>query len=174
MNIQTQPLSTLGKYIVIIFAVVLTSACASTSNPKSTDSSDIQSYSDDVFKISQQAERAYNESRWGDAAMHYQLLSEKVPSDAYIWFKLANTYVQKGEFDQAIFAYQKSIERDALQPKPWFNLSTTYLLNAKTALLHSWNNLRPDDPARDMIARRVSEIDRLLNEEMGEVKVRRR
>lgn len=157
----------------LILVSLLTTSCASVSTHSTgTSQREEDRYSADVFKVSEFAEKAYRESRWTDAARHYQQLTEEVPSDAYIWFRLANTYVQKGDFNQAIHAYEMSIERDSLQPKPWFNLSTTYLLNAKAAMLQSWENLRPRDPAREMIMRRIEFLDSMMNLEMGEIRVR--
>ena len=156
-------------------AILTLSACASTPSVEyGVQSVKSGGYSSDVFRVSEIAEQAYKENRWSDAARHYQKLTEKVPGDAYIWFRLANTYAQNGDFDQAIQAYEKSIERDALQPKPWFNLSTAYLLNAKVALMQSFENLRAGDPARDIIMRRISSIDQLMSQEMGEIKVSNR
>jgi len=160
------------RVTVIALGLLSLVSCASTPavnnglQPVSKDS-----YTSDVFKVSEIAEQAYRESRWTDAVRHYQQLTEKVPGDAYVWFRLANTYAQKGDFDQAIHAYEQSIERDALQPKPWFNLSTAYLLNAKVALLQSFETLRSGDPARNLIMRRIESIDKLMNQEMGEIRV---
>ena len=160
------------KATVLTSSIVLLSACATT-NPTSSGNESSDPYTSDVFQVSELAEAAYEESRWTDAARYYQKLTETVPNDAYIWFRLANTYVQKGDFNQAIHAYETSIARDSLQPKPWFNLSTTYLLNAKSAMLQSWEKLRPDDPARDIIMVRVQAIDEMMNLEMGKLQVRR-
>lgn len=162
--------------LALALVSILITACASTStsvsSPAGVSKLDTREYSTDVFRVSEVAEKAYSESRWTDAARHYQALTEQVPNDAYVWFRLANAYVQKGDFGQAIDAYEMSIERDALQPKPWFNLSTTYLLNAKAALLQSWENLRPRDPARDLIMHRIQAIDSLMNQDLGEIRVR--
>lgn len=158
------------KSIFLISSVFVLMSCAGmTQTP--VVSAPVDQYTEDVFETSELAEDAYRESRWTDAARYYQQLTESVPGDAYIWFRLANTYVQKGDFNEAIHAYETSIERDALQPKPWFNLSTTYLLNAKAALLQSWENLRAGDPARELIMRRVAALDELMNLEMGKMPV---
>lgn len=167
-------ISTTLKLATVLALSVLATACASvpSNDDGSADKQTVDRYSDDVFRVSEFAEQAYRESRWTDAARHYQQLTEQVPSDAYIWFRLANTYVQKGDFNEAIHAYEMSIERDAMQPKPWFNLSTTYLLNAKAAMLQSWENLRPGDPARELIMRRIESLDILMNQDLGEIRVR--
>jgi len=160
--------------ILALSTVWLLSACASVPiSPSNTLPKMNRGYTQDVFRVSEIAEQAYRESRWTEAAQHYQKLTEQVPNDAYVWFRLANTYVQKGEFGKAIHAYEQSIERDSLQPKPWFNLSTTYMMSAKTALLQSWENLRPNDPAREIIMRRIEAIDTMMNQEMGEIRVAR-
>ncbi len=134
---------------------------------------DKELYSDDIFELSELAIKAYKGARWDEAARMYQQITHKVPTDAYIWFRLANTYVQKGDFDQAIDAYRLSIERDADQPKSWFNLSTAYMLNAKLAMLESWEHLRTDDPARELIQQRVVALDRILNEALKPTRVHR-
>lgn len=160
----------------LISMMLLITSCASTSESNSSSlglkNTSTNRYSQDVFQVSEVAEKAYRESRWTDAARHYQMLTEQVPNDAYVWFRLANAYVQKGDFNQAINAYEMSIERDAMQPKPWFNLSTTYLLSSKAAMLQSWENLRPGDPARDLIMRRIQALDMLMNQGLGEMQVR--
>lgn len=158
--------------VPVTIALFITSCASVPPETSNTNQSDTDRYSSDVFQVSEIAEKAYRESRWTDAARHYQQLTEVVPSDAYIWFRLANTYVQKGDFNQAIHAYEMSIERDSLQPKPWFNLSTTYLLNAKAAMLQSWENLRPRDPARNLIMQRIEALDLLMNQDLGEIRVR--
>ena len=164
-----------GRMLGIAISVLLLTSCATNAvNKDSSNTGIAKQYTDDVFEVSALAERAYKESRWTDAARHYQQLTEQRPGDAYVWFRLANTYTQKGDFNQAIHAYEMSIERDSLQPKPWFNLSTTYLLNAKAALLQSWENLRAQDPARALIMQRIEAIDVLMNQELGEMKVSRR
>lgn len=166
------------KTIALLFVSLWVSACTiPSSSPPSSPLGGLPAqssgYTQDMFRVSEQAERAYRESRWTEASQHYQRLTEAVPNDAYVWFRLANTYVQKGEYNKAIHAYEQSIERDALQPKPWFNLSTTYMMSAKAALLQSWENLRPNDPARQLIMRRIEHIDAMMNQELGEVKVAR-
>lgn len=153
--------------------LILITACGGTPVKKANIVKQANAYTHDVIRTSELAEDAYQESRWSDAALLYQQLTKSVPSDAYVWFRLANTYVQKGDYRQAIEAYETSIERDGLQPKPWFNLSTTYLLNAKSAMLSAWDNLRADDPARDLIMNRVTVLDTLLNKEMEQLRVSR-
>ena len=118
---------------------------------------------EDMFALSAAAERAYRESRWIDAARGYQRLAEAVPEDAYAWFRLGNVYTQQGAYARAIHAYETSIARDPEQPRPWFNLSTAYLLHAQAAMRRAWAQLRPGDPARSLIARRLEALRPLVH-----------
>ncbi|MEE9321487.1 MAG: tetratricopeptide repeat protein [Granulosicoccus sp.] len=124
---------------------------------------DLNAYSDEMFKLSSIADNAYRESRWIDAVRYYQRLTEQVPGDSYAWFRLGNTYSQQGAFDQAIHAYETSLENNKYQPKPWFNLSTAYLLNAQVAMQQAWQTLRTDDPARGMIEKRLRLLGELIH-----------
>ena len=121
-------------------------------------------WSDDVFALSERADRAYREGRWIEAARLYGELAERVPEDAYAWFRLGNTFAQQGAFDRAVHAYERSLERDAGRPKPWFNLSTAYLLEAQRAMTRAWSAMRPGDPARAMIERRLAVLNDLMHD----------
>lgn len=129
-------------------------------------------WSGDVFELSERADRAYREGRWMEAARHYGELTERVPADAYAWFRLGNTWARQGAFDRATHAYERSLERDAGQPKPWFNLSTAYLLNAQRAMNRSWAAMRPGDPGRAVIERRLAALATVIEGGTGEVQGR--
>jgi len=152
-------------------------ACASTSENPLNDRSvepQVSRYTDDVFELSATADRAYRESRWIDAARQYQELTNKVPEDSYAWFRLGNTYAQQGAFEQAIHAYEASLARNSEQPKPWFNLSTAYLLNAQLAMTRAWEKMRPGDPARIMIERRLQALGELMHDRIEDMPLRTR
>ncbi len=132
--------------------------------PSGASAAQPERWDEDAFALSERADRAYREARWIDAARHYGALTERVPSDAYAWFRLGNTWAQQGAFDRATHAYEQSLERDAHQPKPWFNLSTAYLLNAQRAMNRAWAAMRPGDPARAMIERRLAALGELMHD----------
>lgn len=158
---------------LVLGASVLIGACASTPRGAAPSPTvEPTAYTDDVFRLSSEADRAYRESRWIDAARQYRQLTDDVPSDAYAWFRLGNTYAQQGDYGRAIRAYESSLERDAGQAKPWFNLSTAYLLNARAAMMRAWGQLRPDDPARPMIERRLDALRELVHERIEDTPTR--
>ncbi|WP_157735862.1 tetratricopeptide repeat protein [Granulosicoccus antarcticus] len=115
--------------------------------------------SEALFALSAKADIAYRGQRWPEAASHYQQLTEAVPKDAWSWFRLGNVRTQQGQYEAAIQAYSVSIGREGKAAKPWFNLSTVYLLNARKALLQAAQFLASDDPAHVSISSRIDAID---------------
>ena len=116
----------------------------------------------DLFVLSVNAQRAYQESRWLEAVTLYQQIVEHVPGDAVAWFHLANTYAQQGAFDRAIHAYEQSLKHDSDQPKAWFNLSTAYLMHAHSAMRQSHGRMRVDNESRSMVEQRMSALGELV------------
>ena len=140
--------------------LLLCSGCATQGE---TREEGLSEQSRQVFELTTQADLAYRESRWIDAARDYQLLTQEIPQDAYPWFRLGNVYAQQGAYDRAIHAYETSLSNDGEQAKPWFNLSTAYLLNARLAMMRARDQLRPGDPAREMIDRRLEQLGALMH-----------
>lgn len=163
------------RNLVSVMCFLGLSACATNGPADSEFQSSIRDtdrYTDDVFQLSATADRSYRESRWIDAARQYQQLTDRVPEDSYAWFRLGNTYAQQGAFEQAIHAYEASLARNAEQPKPWFNLSTAYLLNAQVAMTQAWEKMRPGDPARAMIERRMQGLNKLMHDRIEDMPLR--
>jgi len=97
----------------------------------------------DLFLISVEAQRAYQQSRWFDAVRLYQKIVEHVPADP---------------------AYEQSLLHNQEQPKAWYNLSTAYLLRAQSAMHQSHSLLSGDNLARELIRERLQRLDQLMME----------
>ena len=156
--------------VFVCIASLVVSGCAAEPKdtlvgPRSTQLGEQPRRADqeDAFALSKRAENAYDESRWIDAARDFKRLTELVPRDANAWFRLGNTYAQQGAYERAIHAYEQSVAFDADQPKPWFNLSTAYLLNAQSAMNRAHSRLRPGDPARALIEQRLTVLESLIH-----------
>lgn len=149
--------SSLSVFSLVLVGVL--SGCATISSP----SGHVQKNSPvDLFVLSVNAHRAYQESRWLEAVALYQQIIEHVPTDAVAWFHLANTYSQQGAFDRAIHAYEQSLKHNSEQPKAWFNLSTAYLMHAQSAMRQSHARMRTDNLSRPMIEQRMSALGVLV------------
>jgi len=162
---------TINKYLLTVLVsgiAVVSSGCAATAKSPS-GISPVAAYTDDVFELSASADLAYQQNRWIDAVRLYQELTVAVPDDAYGWFRLGNTFAQQGAYAKAIEAYEASIQRNSSQPKPWFNLSTAYLLNAQFAMTRSWEKLRQNDPAKAVIESRLRILSGLIHDRIEDM-----
>jgi len=147
------------KVILVLTATHLLSGCASFwGEPIESGTS-----APDIFEMRQQAQQAYQESRWIESVRLYQSLVERNPADSAAWFRLGNVYAQQGAFQRAINAYQTSLGNDADQPKAWFNLSTAYLLNAQSAMQDARDRLEDGDPAKLLIEERLGALSALVH-----------
>jgi len=151
------------RWFVLLMACTL-GACAVRSpsaGPAGSEAGSVD-WQASTFALSTRADHAYRAGRWIDAAQHYGELIERVPDDAYAWFRLANVRSRQGAYDKAVVAYQQSVERNAADPRAWFNLSTAHLVSAQLAMTRSWQAMRAGDPARVLIESRLHELGRLL------------
>jgi len=153
--------------LLMVIAMYVTACVAPASKSRSGSPATI--YTDDVFQLSASADQAYQQNRWIDAVRLYQELTQAVPEDAYGWFRLGNTFAQQGAYAKAIDAYEISIERNSSQPKPWFNLSTAYLLNAQFAMTRAWEKLRSNDPAKAVIENRLRVLSGLIHDRIEDM-----
>ncbi|MFK7860494.1 MAG: tetratricopeptide repeat protein [Granulosicoccus sp.] len=151
--------------VVPVLLIVLVSACSTLGGQHNRAK---ENPSIDLFMVSVNAQRAYQESRWLDAVRLYQQIVEHVPSDAVAWFRLANTYVQQGAFERAVHAYEQSLLHDSEQPKAWFNLSTAHLLKAQTAMKEAATRMLGNDPARVMLNDRLQMLGELIHKRVEE------
>jgi|GEM_PF-2486083 len=117
---------------------------------------------DDLMDLVQEAEVAYQGAQWDNAAAQYQKLVGVLPDDPYAWFRLGNSLTQQGRYSQAILAYERSLKYDSVQAKPWFNLSTTYLLGAQVATLKAWEADGISDDTRAVAQQRLNMLTDLL------------
>ena len=115
-----------------------------------------------LMELVQQADTAYQREQWSNASSLYLELLAVLPDDPYAWFRLGNALTQQGQYSQAILAYENSLNHDAVQAKPWFNLSTTYLLGAQVATLRAWESAGISNSTRDVAKRRLDVLTVLL------------
>jgi Flp pilus assembly protein TadD len=110
-----------------------------------------------------QADSAYDSEDWLEASNRYREVLDKIPDDAYAWFRMGNSLTQLGRYGEAVVAYETSLATDNAQFKAWFNLSTTHLLNAKVVTLNALRSIGMNDPSRNKVERRLDVLTALLN-----------
>ena len=120
-----------------------------------------KSSSKELFSTLDKANAAYAEGNWLEAEIYYQQLVDDVPEDAFAWNRIGNARLQTGNVKAAIAAYKKSLEHDSKQSKPYYNLSTAYLIEAQRALEEARNNMQSHDPGLEIVIRRMKELRKL-------------
>ncbi|MDB4222402.1 tetratricopeptide repeat protein [Granulosicoccus sp.] len=159
------------KYLfVLLIGILLTSGC-STFAGNTTDqddrnydrSHDYNSSKNSIYQLMAQADSAYDAEDWLEASNRYREVLDKIPDDAYAWFRMGNSLTQLGRYGEAVVAYETSLATDNAQFKAWFNLSTTHLLNAKVVTLNALRSIGMNDPSRNKVERRLDVLTALLN-----------
>lgn len=117
----------------------------------------------DPMPLLKEATWAYQNQRWDLAAALYREVLEHAPEDAYAWFRLGNCLTRLGQYSQAIYAYETSLQHKQRQSKPWFNLSTAHLLGAHVATLRALESLPAEDPKRSVVKQRLDVLAELLS-----------
>ncbi len=166
INCRRAEFSGFQRLILILSTLVLQSCAINSgvegSNGKSRHDAEINRQSQQLFENINQADAAYQAGRWTEASGHYRGVLEQMPHDPYAWFRLGNSLTRQGEYSHAIQAFEASLQHDARQTKPWFNLSTAHLLGAQLATLRAWEVMAQDDPSRKAIQFRLDALTQLL------------
>lgn len=102
----------------------------------------------DLAALQQRADRAYAQRDWRDAAVAYQALANRVPSNAAYWFRLGNCYARLAEPQPAASAYRAALQRDPRIVPAWHNLGAVLLQQSQAAFQEAAANAKPDDPLK--------------------------
>src|SRR5258706_904531 len=81
----------------------------------------------------QQAEALYLSGRFKEAQAAYEQLTAKYPSNGDLWFRLGNTLMKQGRYDEAAGALQTSIGLDPGNGRAALNLALSRLAQAQSA-----------------------------------------
>ena len=128
------------KNIMLLVVVSLLGACATTGT-SDTSSSD----TGNAFDLVGSADRAYKQAKWKEAEQGYRAVIEKVPADAYAYFRLGNSLAKQYRFNDAESAYKESLARDANKTKVYHNLAMIHLLQAESSLADGLKTIPEQD-----------------------------
>lgn len=109
----------------------------------------------------QQAEALYLSGRFKEAQAAYEQLTGKYPNNADLWFRLGNTLMKQGRYDEAAGALQTSIGLDPGNGRVALNLALCRLAQAQSAADLARGHLAAGTPAQqqaDAIDRRLRSI----------------
>lgn len=114
---------------VLLFFLVLTS-CAS----------------QDLALSREEAYRAYLDGDYSTSVERFEMLVQKMPGDAELWFRLGNAYAKSMMPEQAVAAYRNSLLRDPHQEKAWYNMAVIQMQIALKSLIDMQDYVSADDP----------------------------
>ena len=109
------------------------------------------------------ADSAYAKQQYPRALNHYLKITESVPHDAEVWFRLGNTYNRLGESEQALESYKEALIRDNTYSKAWYNRSMVQLRMAAETFQEAVMHLRSDDPVYQASMKASEELLELIN-----------
>jgi tetratricopeptide (TPR) repeat protein len=109
----------------------------------------------------QQAEALYLSGRFKEAQAAYEELTRKYSNNADLWFRLGNTLMKQGRYDEAAGALQTSIGLDPGNGRAALNLALSRLAQAQSAAEVARGHLAtgtPEQQQAEAIDRRLRSI----------------
>lgn len=100
----------------------------------------------DLLSTQKQADLAYAQGDFANAAQNYSTLAKALPTDAGVRYQLANSLARQGKTDEAIVAYRETLVRDPQHARAWHNLLQVQIRDAKQTaeeLLRTLNHQQP-------------------------------
>ena len=122
------------KRLGVFFLTMVLAACSS------------QSGLERLGKLRGEADLAYAQGQYKKALNGYFELSELLPKDADIWFRIGNTYSRLENDTAALAAYREALVRDKTLGKAWYNAGLIELRQAVKLFNEAQDTLSPTDP----------------------------
>jgi tetratricopeptide (TPR) repeat protein len=106
----------------------------------------------------QQAEALYLSGHLKEAQAAFEGLTRTYPRNAEVWFRLGNTLMREGNYDDAAVALQNALSIDPGHGRAALNLALARLAQAQAAIEVAHTRLEADSPQRqqaDELQRRI-------------------
>lgn len=143
----------------LLFATLLMVGCATTDKG-----------SQDIFAVLGKANAAYAREDWLEAETLYRQLAQRVPDDAYAFFRLGNVYGRQSRWDEAVDAYYEALRRDAGMAKAYHNLAVIHMLQAEAAFEAAVAKAPRDEAVIKQARRMLAEIRKITRIPVQNVK----
>ena len=132
-----------GRLTLVTAAACLALAACSTA-PKADADGAAALAGDSPIAIRARAEAAYSEGRFAEAVDEYTRLARAIPGEADYWYRLGNALVRTRRFEDAAFAYQRSVAIDGSNGRAWHNLGIVRIQQAQAAFAEG---IKAGDPS---------------------------
>ena len=86
--------------LLILLTTILSSGCSV------NDTKPISETKIDTIELEQLANIAYDNESWEEVIRYYRMLTNKIPNDEKLWYRLGNAYAQINNTKSAIDAYK--------------------------------------------------------------------
>jgi len=136
-------------------------------NTKSISANESEQSLEELIQLQQNAQAAYQDKDWDKAVDYYGTLTQRMPEDAEIWFRLGNSYARLNKHGAAIQSYQQALNRDPRNSKTWHNLGIVQLKLATNTFIEMQNNTNADDPLNRRATYVINAITNLLEQDFG-------
>jgi len=123
---------------------------------------------EDRLRQLQQAEALYLSGRLKEAQSAFEQLTRTYPRNPEIWFRLGNTLMRQGSYDDAATALQNAVTLDPGHGRAALNLGLVRLAQAQAALDTARARLASDSPERRQADALQRQIQTLLGAPGGE------
>lgn len=117
----------------------------------------------DLFRLSNEAQLAYERGEDVQAEQLYMALSRQVPNDPEIWLRLGNLYARSHKPDAAADAYQRALSLTNSDARIWYNLGVVRLRQGWMSLIQAYNQSKD----RDTVNAQADEMIRYLGKMPG-------
>jgi len=151
---------------ILLLPMLLLLVACSTQNTKFGSANELEPEQtlEELIKLKQNAQAAYQNNDWEQSVKYYGSLSQRIPNDAVIWFRLGNSYARLNEDGAALHAYQKALSIDSKNSKIWHNMGIVQLKLATNTFIEMQAYTTPDDPLSIRAAHVIYSISKLLQE----------
>ncbi len=122
----------------------------------------------DLFELQQRAAQAYQEQHYEAALPLYRRLTERVPGDALVWFRLGNVQARLAQPDAAIQSYRRALLLNPKLGKAWYNMGLVQLREAAATYTEMAANIEPVDPLQPRALHNAEVLLELLGAEPGQ------
>jgi tetratricopeptide (TPR) repeat protein len=159
----------MNLFKMLLLPVLMLLVACNAQNTKSISANKIESEQilEELIKLKQNAQVAYQNRDWNKAVEYYGSLSQRIPNDAEIWFRLGNSYARLNKHGAAIQSYQQALNRDPRNSKTWHNLGIVQLKLAANTFVEMQSNINADDPLNRRATYVINAITNLLEHDFG-------
>jgi len=159
----------MNLFKMLLFPVLMLLVACSPQNTRSIFANEIESEQslEELIELKRNAQVAYQNRDWNKAVEYYGSLSQRIPSDAEIWFRLGNSYARLNKHGAAIQSYQQALNRDPRNSKTWHNLGIVQLKLAVNTFTEMQSNTNADDPLNKRATYVINAITNLLEQDFG-------